>query len=189
MIKTLMALSLFVAACGAEEEEFSLDDLSVRLPDEPPGGKSDEAVTCGDSSCSWDRCGYSCPAGEQCHRACQPRDTRADAFTKLTIGATTLDSRALAYQPVVRLTDVLFHGCELWDFSNGQYDGLEISYRELRQGAFRASDRTTHDHYFMLYTKPFTGPGSYRAEASYAASSEARRIRPQSMSFVTPRWC
>ena len=101
-------------------------------------------------------------------------------FTPITtegnplVGA-SFDSRNNPYAPKLALDNVLVYGCDLWDFSSQAYDGLEIRYTELIHSSFAVNkdDPTRTKTDFGLYTKGFTGPGSYRAEAHYAASNDS----------------
>lgn len=140
--------------------------------------KADEVSPCGSDSCAPSMCGYACHAGSQCERACAPSDSRPASYVAFTVSggySAQADSRAQDYTPVVSLTNVLFYGCELWDFSSGAYDGLELHYSEIIQGAFLAGDPELKGLELSVYAKPFTGAGSYTAEGFFSKSSEARK--------------
>lgn len=172
---------VFVVGCADSDpaDDFSpFDDPSLPNPD----GKSDHARACGASSCVPRLCGYDCTAGgSQCSQTCAASDTRADAFVTATFSgahSSTFDSRTTPFDPVYALDNVLIYGCDLWDFSNQVKDGLEIELTELVHSSFIVdpNDPTRHDRKFLAYVAPFTGPGSYRAEAMFQARHDAPRF-------------
>jgi hypothetical protein len=180
-MKTHWFVVIFVAAgCASDPEAdgFSpLDEQSKPNPD----GKSDEVRACGAQSCVPRLCGYDCAtAGSQCTEACGAEDARAQAFVTATVSgaeSTTFDSRATPFDPVFALDNVLVYGCELWDFSDGSKDGLEIQFEELVHSSFVVdpNDPTRYDRKLDVYVAPFTGPGSYRGEALYTSRHDAPR--------------
>lgn len=172
---------VFVIGCADSDpaDDFSpFDEQSTPNPD----GKSDDARACGASSCVPRLCGYDCTAGgSQCSQTCAASDTRADAFVTATFSgahSSTFDSRNTPFDPVFALDNVLIYGCDLWDFSNQVKDGLEIELTELVHSSFVVdpNDPTRHDRKFLAYIAPFTGPGSYRAEAMFQARHDAPRF-------------
>ena len=179
MNKSFLALTLLaLAACAAEDDDFSPIDTQSE-PD--PDGKSDEARACGESSCVPRLCGYDCAtSGQQCDETCAAADGRPTAYVAASVSgaqATSFDSRTNPYDPVFALDNVLVYGCELWDFSNQSKDGLEIELEELVHSSFVVdpNDPTRYDRRLVVYTSPFTGPGSYRAEGFYTARHDAPR--------------
>lgn len=168
-----IAMCLVITGCVAGDGEEAFEFGQSRPTSE---GKSDEPRACGEDSCAPVLCGYDCTTqGEQCERSCAAADGRASSFVAATVGGSSFDSRTNPYQPVFSLDNVLVYGCELWDYSNGEYDGLQIQYEELIHSSFtvNANDPTRTKHDFALYAAPFTGPGSYRAQAQYRASHES----------------
>lgn len=181
-MKLLCLGFLFAAAAGCAsdtpDDDFSpLDEQSKPNPD----GKSDDARACGTQSCVPRLCGYDCgTAGSQCAESCAADDARAQAFVTATVGGSesaSFDSRTTPFDPVFALDNVLVYGCELWDFSDQSKDGLEIEFEELVHSSFVVdpNDPTRYDHKLDVYISPFTGPGSYRAEAAYTARHDAPR--------------
>lgn len=174
-MKNFAMISLvLLGACATEEaDDFSpLDEQAVPNPD----GKSDDARACGDAACVPRLCGYDCTTpGAQCTETCAPSEGRASAFVTATIGGATVDSRDTPYQPVWDLDNVLVYGCELWDFSNQEKDGLQIQLTELHHSSFvvNPNDPRRHDRDLFVYVAPFTGPGSYRGEGKYRANQDA----------------
>jgi len=184
-----LAVLLALTACGGTNEEAT-DDLPSDDPAMADGyadilaakknaaSKADELVTCGNDTCEPKLCGYDCSvAGQQCQRACAQKDSRPESYITLRVeGAATqsVDTRAVPYRPVLSLTKVLFYGCNLWDFTGGAYDGLALQYSEIFKGAFTTSETSDMGIEFQLYTKPFTGAGTYKAEASFSPSTAAR---------------
>lgn len=174
-ISAAIAMSLAFAGCvsDAAEEEF---ELGQGTPTQ--SGKSDEPRACGTDSCEPMLCGYDASvAGEQATRSCADTDGRASTFVAGQVSGSSFDSRTNPYNPVFSLDNVLVYGCDLWDFSSGAYDGLEVRFQELIHSSFTVNenDPTRFAKNFGLYIKPFVGPGSYRAQASYQASNEAAR--------------
>jgi len=169
----LLSLVLFGACATEPTDDFSpLDEHAVPNPD----GKSDDARACGTEACMPRLCGYDCSTrGEQCTETCADVEGRANAFVKATIGSVTVDSRDTPYVPVWDLDNVLVYGCELWDFSNQEKDGLQIQLTQLRHSSFTVNpnDPRRHDHDLFVYVAPFTGPGSYRGEGMYHANQTA----------------
>jgi len=157
-----------------EAEPF--DDLSAA---KQLNAKADESYPCGQDVCSNLLCGYDCSvSGQQCQRSCADADARQETFVKLEISGSdraSIDSTALPYEPTVSLSNVVFYGCQLWDFSNQQYDGLEIQYRDIRKGAFLVGDPYNYGVEANIYIKPFEGPGSYIAEGFISINSERRQ--------------
>jgi hypothetical protein len=172
---------LAVVACASDgEDDFSpLDERPAPPSDD---SKSDEPRACGTESCAPRLCGYDCTvAGSQCERGCAAADGRAATYVQTTFSgahSSTLDTRQTPFEPVFSLDNVLIYGCNLWDFSNQQYDGLEIEVEELVHSSFvvNPSDPTRHDRRFVTYIKGFTGPGSYRGEALFLARHDAQRF-------------
>lgn len=192
--KTILFLSLALfglSACGEEalspaeqtpqEADFnpeseSFDDLSEA---KQLNAKADQAFECGQGVCSNVLCGYDCgSSGQQCQRSCAEADTRQDTFVKLQVSGSesaSVDSTTLAYEPTISLSNVVFYGCQLWDFSNQEYDGLEIQYRDIRKGAFLFGDPYDYGIEANIYIKPFEGPGSYIAEGFVSMNSARRK--------------
>ena len=175
MMTKLLPWFLGLAACVAEDGFSPFDEQSTPTGDE----KSDEPRSCGEDSCAPILCGYDCTvAGSQCERGCASADDRASTYVQATFSgahSSTLDTRQTPFVPVFSLDNVLVYGCDLWDFSNQQYDGLEIEVEELVHASFvvNPSDPTRHDRKLIAYIKGFTGPGSYRAEAMFRARHDA----------------
>lgn len=175
-----LAVGLGLSACASDDSDnFSpFDQQSVPTAE----GKMDEPRACGEDSCLPMLCGYDCTAqGSQCKRGCAAADGRSSTYVRATFSGahtSTIDTRDTAYEPVFSLDNVLVYGCELWDFSNQQYDGLEIEIEELVHSSFVVdpSDPTRHDRKLDAYIKDFTGPGSYRAEALFQARQDAPRF-------------
>jgi hypothetical protein len=170
-----LAMSLAIAGCVSEaaEEEF---EFGQGLPTQ--SGKSDGPSACGTDSCEPTLCGYDCSvAGEQATKSCAESDGRESTFVTGSANGSTFDSRTNPFAPVYSLNNVLVYGCDLWDFSSGEYDGLEVRFEELIHSSFTVNpdDPTRFGKNFGLYIDHFAGPGSYRAEASYQASNEAAR--------------
>jgi len=184
----LLSLAIFA---GCAEDATGPDD--GELAREPGSGygellesaqltsnKADDAVSCGEETCPMKLCGYTCRAGAQCVKGCVAQDTRAATRLKLSVSGALLtqaDSTRYQYQPVLSLNDVIFYGCQLWDFSNGEYDGLALMFSEVYKGAFLAGEPSQKGLEFEVYTKPFTGPGTYIAEGFLSKSSETRAAR------------
>jgi hypothetical protein len=167
-----MSLAAFGCATDSSDEPFDFDQARPMQD-----GKGD-AVGCGAGSCEPYLCDFDCTtAGQQCSKTCAAEDGRPNAFVAASVGGSSFDSRNNPYVPRLALDNVLVYGCNLWDFSSQAYDGLEISYKELIHSSFTVNkdDPTRTKANFGLYTKGFTGPGSYRAEAHYEASSDAQR--------------
>ena len=186
-MRHLFALSLLLPACAStpSDEPHPFDTQSVPTPDD---GKADEPRRCGDDTCLPSLCGYDCSTeGAQCERGCAASDGRSAAYVAATFTgahASTLDTRTTPYEPRLALDDVLIYGCDLWDFSSGAYDGLEIEVTELVHASFTVNpnDPTRHDRKLLVYLKPFTGPGSYQAEGMF----QARHDQP---TFTTTDGC
>lgn len=179
-MKTFSLLSLvLLGACatdaaGTDDDGAPFDTQSVPDPD----GKSDTVQSCGTSECVPSLCGYDCTeTGAQCTRTCAPEAGRDRAFVRATVDGTVLDTRDTPYAPVWDLDNVLIYGCELWDFTNQVKDGLEIELQQLRHSSFlvNPNDPTRHDHKLLVYVVPYTGPGSYRGQAIYAANERSTR--------------
>jgi len=175
-IKLLLPWFLGLAACVASDDERSpLDQQSLPTDD----SKTDEPRACGAESCAPILCGYDCTtAGSQCERGCAASDGRATTYVQATFSGahnSVIDTRQTPYRPVYSLDNVLIYGCELWDFSSQQYDGLEIEVEELVHSSFVVdpNDPTRHDRKLVAYIKGFTGPGSYRGEAMFRARHDA----------------
>lgn len=190
-ILLLFLASFSLAACGEEaispaeqtpqEADFNpesepFDDLSEA---KQLNAKADQAFECGQGVCSNVLCGYDCSvSGQQCERSCAEADTRQDNFVKLQVSGAesiSVDSTTLAYEPTISLNNVVFYGCYLWDFSNQEYDGLEIQYRDIRKGAFLIGDPYDYGLEANIYIKPFEGPGSYIAEGFVSMNSARRK--------------
>jgi hypothetical protein len=174
-IRAAIAFSLLITGCVSDqpEEEF---EFGQSIPTNM--GKADGPQACGAGSCLPELCGYNASvAGEQAKEECADHDGRPDSFVTGSVSGSTFDSRTNPYAPVFSLDKVLVYGCELWDFSSGAYDGLEIQYEELIHSSFVVdeNDPTRKARHFDMYIGHFAGPGSYRAEASYQASSESPR--------------
>jgi len=170
-----MILSTTACVDATSEDEFSPFDE----PSEPNlDSKSDEVRACGAESCAPILCGYDCTTrGTQCTASCAAADARSQAFVAATVSgpeASSFDSRQNPYAPVFTLDNVLIYGCQLWDFSNQVKDGLEIEFEELIHSSPGATpaDPTRHGRKLGIYTAPFQGPGSYRAEATFQATHE-----------------
>lgn len=179
-ISAAIAMCLAFTGCvsdGAEEEFEFGQSLPVQ------SGKSDEPRACGTESCAPDLCGYDCSvAGEQATKECADTDGRASTFVAGSIsGGSSFDSRSNPYAPVFSLDNVLVYGCELWDYSDGAYDGLQVQFEELIHSAFVVdpNDPRRVGKDFGLYIDHFVGPGSYRASAHYSSSSDATMYRQQ----------
>jgi hypothetical protein len=176
MAAILMSLAFAGCISGDSEEDFSFDQSTPKQN----GGKADGPVTCGDQSCDASLCGYDCSVpGQQAKESCATTDGRSATFVAASIGgseSTSFDSRTNPYQPVFSLDKVLVYGCNLWDFSGGAYDGFELQYEELVHSSFtvNTNDPTRTQRHFGLYMKPFAGPGSYRAQAQYRPTSDAK---------------
>jgi hypothetical protein len=171
-----IAMCLVITGCVADgsEEEF---EFGQSIPVQ--SGKSDEPRACGTESCVPELCGYDCSvAGEQATKECAATDGRATSFVAGSVsGGSSFDSRTNPYVPVFSLDNVLVYGCELWDYSDGAYDGLQVQFEELIHSAFIVdpNDPRRVGKDFGLYIDHFAGPGSYRASAHDSASSEAVR--------------
>lgn len=176
---------VFLAACSADDPDRTgepVDDYGDLLDEaKDEGAKTDQIVTCGEEACEASLCGYDCSdPGQLCERSCADADSRADAFVEFTASgghAVTRDSRDVPYEPVLRLDDVLFYGCELWDFAGSSKQGLELRFAEIFQGAFTPSDPRDHGYELNVYAAPFTGPGTYTAEGFLSRSDDARDAR------------
>lgn len=178
-ITAAIAMSLAISGCvsDAAEEEF---EFGQSIPVQ--SGKSDEPRACGTDSCIVDLCGYDCSvAGEQAKKECADTDGRPTTFVAATVSGSasgSFDSRTNPYAPVFSLDNVLVYGCNLWDYSDGAYDGLQVQFEELIHSAFVVdpNDPRRVGKDFGLYIDHFVGPGSYRASAHYSASTEATRF-------------
>jgi hypothetical protein len=172
-----LAMSLAIAGCVSEaaEEEF---EFGQSIPTQ--SGKSDEPRACGTESCVVDLCGYDCSVtGEQAKKECADTDGRASTFVAGSVsGGGSFDSRSNPYAPVFSLDNVLVYGCELWDYSDGAYDGLQVQFEELIHSSFVVdpNDPRRTGKEFSFYIDHFAGPGSYRAGAHYSASSDTTRF-------------
>ncbi len=178
----LSSLLLFSLSTGCSSDDSrpegpggydeSLDD--ARDKDQ----KNDAVIQCGESSCAVSKCGYDCTvAGQLCERGCAETDTRSEAFVEFAAsGAHTgvRDTRDTDYAPVLRLDDALFYGCELWDFTGSEKQGLELKLTELVNGSFTTSGPRETGYEFFVYAKNFNGPGNYAAEGFLAENSAAR---------------
>jgi hypothetical protein len=80
----------------------------------------------------------------------------------------------IEYDPILSLQNALFYGCELWDFTGSDKQGLELKYAEIFDGAFTPGEPRDHGYEFFVYAAPFSGPGTYPAEGFLSASSAAR---------------
>jgi hypothetical protein len=174
-IRAAIAFSLLITGCVSDqpEEEF---EFGQSIPTNM--GKSDGPQSCGAGSCLPELCGYNASvAGEQATKECATTDGRPDTFVTGSTGGSTFDSRTNPYAPVFSLDKVLVYGCDLWDFSSGAYDGLEIQYEELIHSSFvvNTNDPTRTARHFDMYIGHFAGPGSYKADAMYQASSDSTR--------------
>jgi hypothetical protein len=171
-----IAMCLVITGCVAGENEEAFDfDQSKPVQT----GKSDGPSACGTDSCLPELCGYDCSvAGVQATEACAAADGRANTFVTGSVSGSSFDSRSNPYVPVFSLDKVLVYGCELWDFSSGAYDGLEVQFEELIHSSFAVNpnDPTRTGKDFGLYIGHFVGPGSYRADAHYAASHDSTRF-------------
>lgn len=166
---------------STDEDGFQEVDLADQLGEAQTDSKSDAPSQCGTDSCSADLCGYDCStSGQQCDRACDSADRDADTYVLFNVSGARdarLDSRDLEYKPKLALNNVLIYGCELWDFSSGEYDGLEISYKKVYNASFQLGGPKNIGENAKIYIKPFEGPGSYQATGFYAASSAERGER------------
>lgn len=174
-IRAALALCIAITGCVADQAD---DEFEFGQAKPSQTGKADGPVACGAGSCLPELCGYNASvAGEQAKEECAATDGRPDTFVTGTAGGSTFDSRANPYAPVFSLDKVLVYGCELWDFSSGAYDGLEIQYEELIHSSFTVNpnDPTRTARHFDMYIGHFAGPGSYKADAMYQASSESTR--------------
>lgn len=173
--RAAIAFCLLVTGCVSDQPEEAFE-FGQSIPTNM--GKSDGPQACGDQSCEPELCGYDCSTqGEQATRACAETDGRPDTFVAATAGGSAFDSRNNPYAPVFSLDKVLVYGCELWDFSSGTYDGLEIQYEELIHSSFivNPNDPTRTARHFDMYIGHFVGPGSYTADAMYQASTDSTR--------------
>lgn len=163
---------------GFDPELQTNDDLSEA---KQLNAKADEPYACGPDVCSSLLCGYDCgTSGQQCQRSCAASDARQDTFIRLQVSGSesaSVDSTSLPYEPILSLSNVVFYGCELWDYSNQEYDGLEIKYRDIRKGAFLVGDPSEYGVEANIYIEPFEGPGSYIAEGFVSINSERRKQR------------
>jgi hypothetical protein len=171
-----IAMSLAIAGCVSEEaaEEFEFGQSTP-----VQSGKSDEPRACGTESCLPELCGYDCSvAGEQATKDCAETDGRANTFVTGSAGGTSFDSRSNPYAPVFSLDNVLIYGCEMWDYSDGAYDGFRVQFEELIHSSFTVNpnDPRKVGKDFGLYIDHFVGPGSYTADAHYSASTESTRF-------------
>lgn len=170
-----IAICLAFAGCVSDDSEEAFE-FGQSTPD-PMSGKSDEPRACGTQSCLPELCGYDCSvAGQQATEACAATDGRPSTFVAASIsGGSSFDSRSNPYVPRLALDNVLVYGCELWDYSNGEYDGLQVQYEELIHSSFAVdpNDPTRTGKDFGLYISHFVGPGSYRAQAQYRAAHDA----------------
>ncbi len=174
-ISAAIVISLAITGCVSEsaEEEF---EFGQGRPTQ--SGKSDGPIACGTDSCEPMLCGYDTSVvGEQATKSCADADGRASTFVAGSAGGASFDSRTNPFVPVFSLDNVLVYGCDLWDFSSGAYDGLEVQFEELIHSSFtvNANDPSRFGKKFGFYIKDIVGPGSYRAEASYQASHESQR--------------
>jgi hypothetical protein len=174
-ISAAITLALAFTGCVSDEAE---EEFEFGQGKPMQTGKSDGPQACGDESCEPQLCGYDTSvAGQQATRSCAATDGRPTTWVAGTLSGASFDSRTNPYAPVFSLDKVLVYGCDLWDFSGGAYDGLEVRYEELIHSSFtvNSSDPTRFAKKFGLYFKNFVGPGSYRAEAEYQASSDSTR--------------
>lgn len=187
------SFAAIVAGClmGCSDDAIKDGPTSDDLRGDPASGyagiltgqgdqKADQVTECGTESCTYTMCGYACHAGAQCERSCATSDSRPASYVEFTVSgghSAHADSRDHGYTPVVSLTNVLFYGCELWDYSSGAYDGLELHYSEIIQGAFLAGEPELKGLELSVYAAPFTGPGSYTAEGFFSKSSAARKAK------------
>lgn len=174
-ISAAIVMSLAITGCVSESSEEAFE-FGQGKPTQ--SGKSDGPIDCGADSCEPMLCGYDASVvGEQATRSCAETDGRASTFVAGSAGGSSFDSRTNPYAPLFSLDNVLVYGCDLWDFSSGAYDGLEVQFQELIHSSFtlNENDPTRFARKFGFYIKPFAGPGSYRAEASYQASSASQR--------------
>lgn len=181
----LTFLLAIVVGCGTDPAEDRPegpdgygDDLGTA---EEKGESADRVIQCGGSACEPALCGYDCTsAGRLCPAMCAATDRRGEAFVEFTSTgdhAADRDSRDLPYMPVLRLTNALFYGCELWDFTSTNKQGLEIGYGEIYLGAFVVGDPRDIGYELEVYAQPFTGPGTYKASGFLSRSSAARDAR------------
>lgn len=184
LLLTILALSLF--ACGdatepSEPESFGGSSSADALANAQASAdtKGDDVRACGDDQCTYAMCGYDCSTpGEQCKRACAEADTRPATAVQLQVSGDTtanMDSTELGWNPELRLSDVLFFGCEVWDFSNQVKDGLEIHYEEVTKGSATPGGDESYANKANFYIAPFEGPGSYAASGYFRASNDSEK--------------
>ncbi|MEZ4462866.1 MAG: hypothetical protein R3E66_24690 [bacterium] len=139
--------------------------------------KGDEFVACGSDTCEPSACGYDCTVVGQCERACALVPQRDQTEVKLDITGsitTKLDSTEHAFEPVLSLDNVLFFGCELWDFSNQTRDDLEVSFAEIYRGGFAVGDPENIGRRAVIDIRDYRGPGTYTANGFFSESSAQR---------------
>ncbi len=179
-----VASALVLSACGpAEEDRGSREDVveksdAERLEELQDGqGKADFPAPCGQETCEYDMCGYDCTtAGSQCVRSCADVDAREESYVLFNASGAEnvrLDSRDLAYVPRFSLDRVLLYGCDVFDYSNGESDDLEIKYKKIYKGAFAVGQPQNIGEDAYVYIRDFQGPGSYMASARYSPNSQA----------------
>lgn len=181
-LRSLPFLLAFIVGCSSDPAEDGPegpdgygDDLGTA---EEKGESADRVIQCGGNPCDAALCGYDCTgAGRLCPAKCAATDRRGEAFVEFTSTgdhAADRDSRDLPYMPVLRLSNALFYGCELWDYTGSKKQGLEVGYGEIYLGAFAVGDPRDVGYEFEVYAEPFTGPGTYKASGFLSRSSAAR---------------
>lgn len=187
-----LAVMLTMTACGATEPEANdgVDDtpersdadyLAEASDKDSKDGKADSPAPCGQEMCDRVLCGYDCTtSGTQCERACSSTDARADSYVLFNVSGTEdarLDSRDLAYVPKLSLKRVLLYGCELWDYSDGSRDALEVKYKKIYNGAFAVGQPESIGDDAYIFIETFEGPGSYLASGKYSRNTNASKAK------------
>jgi hypothetical protein len=172
------AVFLLAATAGCASNAPADVDGHGSIPHPQGDGKQDGEVSCGSSACAASECAFDCStSGQTCHKACMT-DERANAFVAASVAGAeqvAFDSRQTPYQPKLALDNVLIYGCEVWDFSAGNHQGLELEYIELIHDSLVVdpTDPTRHHNRLDVYVDPLAGPGTYRGEGSFTASDAA----------------
>jgi hypothetical protein len=179
-MKLVLAAALVLSVSGCVAEQAG-DDFEFGQGRPMKSGKSD-AAACGSAGdvCEPALCDFDCSnAGQQCMPACANEGDAASTGVRGEVsGYTLFDSSRNPYLPVVSTDNVLVYGCNLWDYTDETYDGLEVTYTELIHAPLvvDASDPRRTQHDFGLYIDDFRGPGSYRAAGHYAASHDTTKF-------------
>ncbi len=197
MNKTILVLFLLLTfGCGdaensSQQESTQKQDLDADLARVKANQdtKNDAVISCGTGTCSSILCGYDCStSGQQCVKACSTEASGKPSVSAKISGGTSksLNSDDFVYERVFSLNNVLYFGCDLWDYSSGERDDLVISFREVLSASFQAGGPRDIGSDLQLEIRNFEGPGSYQGIGYYSENSAKRADEDY---FVTDEGC